>query len=170
MRGPIATSQGELGDARGATIDSQSLGVDRLVEPRVGRPTLHVQHQHAATAGPGNIVFELRAIAAQELVRLFDDDEPLAAEHGHSGQFLDHVAEFRRGTFETRQREIALVALEHGMTNAQQHLSAKEQFVAKHHADRLGRMFVGLLQIVDCGQFSHAASIPEKAIACHTIK
>ena len=64
--------------------------------------------------------------------------------------------------FEARQREIALVAAQHGMTKPQQHLAAEEQFVAKGHADRLRRVLVGLSQVFDCMELGHAESIAEE--------
>ena len=75
--GPSRPASGPTAPRPGHCSQSPALGRHRLVQPRAARPGLHLQRQDAGRAGPGDIVFQLRSVAADEFVSLLDHHQPL---------------------------------------------------------------------------------------------
>ena len=91
-----------------------------------------LQHQHAAPARPGDVVLQFLAIPGYEIVGLFDHHQPVAAEHGHGCQLVEHVAQQRGAAGKGPQRELAFLPAEHRRPQRQNHLPAQERLVAKY--------------------------------------
>ena len=159
LLGPTAKPLAQPRRRGGVAVDQQPLGGDRFVEPRVARQRVEIEHQHAAAARPGDVVFQLRAITGDEIVGVFHHGQPLpAAEHGHGRKDLVYVAEERAAALEGGQREVAVVAAEHGRPQTEDGLPPQERLAAEHGRDRPRRVFARIGEIVECrnGFFGHA--------------
>ena len=118
LLGPVDQPLGQSCRGGGAAIDRQARGGDGLVEPRIARQRIQLQHEHAAGARRGDVVLQFPAVPGNEIVGVFDHHQPAAAEHGHGRKLVEHVPQQRVAARESPQREIAFFPAEHGRPEA----------------------------------------------------
>ena len=97
---------------------------------------------------PGDVVFQLAAILADEVVGFLDDHQAAAAaEERHGGQRVEHVAERHvAAAGERGERELVLVAAQHLAAERGEHLALEKRLVADDGADRPGRILFRMRQ------------------------
>ena len=110
--------------------------------------------------GPGDVVLQRRAVAADEILRLLDHHQPPAAEHGHGGQLAQHVAQLGLPPSNTLSEKSASSPPKTASRSFRSDCLRKKASPAEDDADRLGQVFLRLGQIIDgVERLRHADSI-----------
>ncbi len=69
--------------------------IDELEQLRVLRPALDVQNQERTLGWLSHILFQRGTILGYEVIRFFNQNDPLVAKHGNRFQVGHHIAKFR---------------------------------------------------------------------------